>query len=232
MSISIASFSIADAAPAAPRRSGRPSRDEAAALPARILASARELFLEQGFAATSVQQIAAKAGATKRTLYVKLGDKDALFRAVIDDLMQGWRQAVATAGTGGSLQERLEHIGLQLLSVVLAPDMVRLNRVLFSEAYRSPALVAMLVEQVEQGPVPQLARLLMEARGGAGTPTRDDEVSARLLYDMVSGAPLRVALTGRQPAIEMSLPDWVRQAVTVFLHGWRDTLGNPDRGVA
>ncbi len=199
-------------------------------LPARILASARELFLERGYAATSVQQIAERAGATKRTLYLKIGDKEALFRTVVGNMLQDWRHAVDAAESPGSLQDRLEHLGLHLLSVLLAPDMVRLNRVMLSEAYRFPSLVQMLGEQVERGPIPQLARLLMEARGRSGTPARDDEIAARLLYEMVCGPPLRVALTGRRPLFEMSLPDWVRQAVDVFLRGWQATSQSTDRG--
>jgi AcrR family transcriptional regulator len=202
------------------RRAGRPSREAAEALPEQIRASARSLFLEQGFAATSVQQIAAHAGATKRTLYVKIGDKEALFRAVIDDVLQEWRHTVDGAVASGTLQTRLETIGLQLLAVVLSPDMVRLNRVLTAEAYRFPSLIQMLMRQIEQGPIPQLARLLMAERGATGTPARADEIAARLFYDMVSGAPLRVALTGRQKSFEMADEDWVRHAVAIFLRGW------------
>ncbi len=179
------------------------------------------MFLEHGFAATSVQHIAAHAGATKRTLYVKIGDKEALFRAMIDDVLKDWRHTVDAAAQSGPLQTRLEAIGQQLLAVVLAPDMVRLNRVLTSEAYRFPSLIQMLMRQIEQGPIPQLARLLMEERGGDGTPAREDEIAARLFYDMVSGAPLRVALTGRQKSFEMADADWVRHAVSMFLRGWR-----------
>jgi TetR/AcrR family transcriptional repressor of mexJK operon len=206
---------------APPRRAGRPSRADAEALPERILASARVLFLEQGFAATSVQHIAAHAGATKRTLYVKVGDKEALFRAVIDDVLADWRHSVAAAPPSGPLQDRLETVGRQLLAAVLAPDMVQLNRVLTSEAYRFPSLVQMLVQQIEQGPIPQLAALLMEARGASGTPVRKDEVAARLLYDMVTGAPLRVALTGRRPLFEMTHAEWVGEAILIFLSGWQ-----------
>ncbi len=199
-------------------------------MPDRILASARALFLENGFAATSVQQIAEHAGATKRTLYVKVGDKEALFRAVIDEVFRDWRHTVDAAGASGSLQIRLEKVGLQLLLALLAPDMVRLNRVLLSEAYRFPSLVETLVQQIELGPIPQLARLLMEARGADGTPALADEISARLLYDMISGAPWRMALTGRRPKFEMSHADWVRQAVGIFLNGWQATLGQVGAG--
>jgi TetR/AcrR family transcriptional repressor of mexJK operon len=190
-------------------------------LPERILASARALFLEQGFAATSVQQIAAHAGVTKRTLYVKIGDKDALFRAVVDELMQGWRHSLDGAAAALPLRARLELIGRQLLSVIVAPDMVRLHRVLYGEVYRSPALLEILVQQSEAGPIPQLALLLMEERGGTGAPSLHDMVAARLLHDMISAAPLRMALFGRAPSIPVTAEQWVGEAVDLFLRGWQ-----------
>ncbi len=190
-------------------------------LPASILAAARELFLTRGFAATSVQEIADRAGVTKRTLYVKIGDKEAIFAAVVGAMLQDWRQVVVGFDPDDSLQLQFEQLGRQLLSVMLEPDMVRLNRVMLAEAYRFPSLVNLLVAQIEQGPIPQLARLLSQARGADGEPTKSDEVAARLLYDMVVGAPMRVALTGRPPSLAITPDDWVRHAVTMFLHGWQ-----------
>ena len=212
--------------PSPVRRGGRPSLDEAAALPDRILASARERFLDKGFAATSMEQIAAGAGTTKRTLYVKVGDKEALFSAVVTDMLSAWRGALDRISTSGTLQARLEQVGRQLLQALLEPDSVRLNRVLFAEAYRFPALVQLLVQQAEAGPIPRLALLLMEQRGGVER-SRADVIAARMFYDMISGPPLRTAMTGRQPPIPMSLEEWVEQAVSLFLEGWRSRAAVP-----
>ena len=196
------------AAIVARRRSGRPSLDVAAALPDRILASARVRFLENGFAATSMEQIAAGAGTTKRTLYVKVGDKEALFSAVVTDMLAAWRGVLDRISTSGTLQARLEQVGQQLLHALLEPDSVRLNRVLFAEAYRFPALVQLLEQQAEAGPIPRLALLLMEQRGAVER-SREDLIAARMLYDMISGPPLRTVITGRQPPIPISLEEWV-----------------------
>jgi TetR/AcrR family transcriptional repressor of mexJK operon len=208
------------------RRGGRPSLDAAAALPDRILASARERFLDKGFAATSMEQIAAGAGTTKRTLYVKVGDKEALFSAVITDMLADWRGVLDRISTSGKLQARLEQVGQQLLRALLEPDIVRLNRVLFAEVHRFPGLVQLLVQQAEAGPIPRLAVLLMEQRGAVER-SREDIIAARMLYDMISGPPLRTAMTGREPPIAISLEEWVQQAVSLFLQGWQSRAGMP-----
>ncbi|HEV3226073.1 MAG TPA: helix-turn-helix domain-containing protein, partial [Acidimicrobiales bacterium] len=51
-----------------------------------LLASARELFGERGFAPTSVDEVVRHAGVTKGALYHHFRDKDDLFRAVLEEV--------------------------------------------------------------------------------------------------------------------------------------------------
>lgn len=50
-----------------------------------ILAAAKELFLERGFAQANMQEVADRAGVSKLTLYSHFGDKTALFVAAVRD---------------------------------------------------------------------------------------------------------------------------------------------------
>ena len=59
----------------------RPKKDERRA---NIMAIAREAFLHDGYAATSMSQIAAKVGGSKATLYNYFASKKDLFFAIID----------------------------------------------------------------------------------------------------------------------------------------------------
>ena len=49
------------------------------------MASALELFVEKGFAATRLEDVAARAGVSKGTLYLYFDSKEALFKAVIQE---------------------------------------------------------------------------------------------------------------------------------------------------
>lgn len=51
-----------------------------------MLSTGLALFLEQGFASTSVEQIASGAGVARGTFYLYFEGKDALFEAIIDQL--------------------------------------------------------------------------------------------------------------------------------------------------
>lgn len=72
------------------RRPGRPAASEPVGeVETRdlILAQARRLFLQRGFADVSVGEVAGAVGVTKPTLYYHFGDKEGLYAAVLCDLM-------------------------------------------------------------------------------------------------------------------------------------------------
>jgi AcrR family transcriptional regulator len=55
------------------------------ARPAELTAAALELFVEKGFAGTRLDDVAARAGVSKGTLYLYFDSKEALFKAVIQE---------------------------------------------------------------------------------------------------------------------------------------------------
>ncbi len=63
----------------------RPNPQRSAEMRARLLAAARRLFAENGYAATSTPEIVAAADVTRGALYHHFRDKEALFRAVVED---------------------------------------------------------------------------------------------------------------------------------------------------
>ena len=72
---------IKDESKAAPRRGGRPSREEAEKLEDKILDAAAALFFDEGYGAVSVEEIAKQAQISKRTFYARFENKAAIFRA-------------------------------------------------------------------------------------------------------------------------------------------------------
>lgn len=55
------------------------------ARPAELMAAALELFVEKGFVGTRLDDVAARAGVSKGTLYLYFDSKEALFKAVIQE---------------------------------------------------------------------------------------------------------------------------------------------------
>lgn len=79
---------------ASPRRAAQAARTRAA-----VIAAARRLFDEHGFAATTVTAISAAAGVSPQTVYASFGSKPALVRAILQELEESaeatqWRARI------------------------------------------------------------------------------------------------------------------------------------------
>lgn len=63
----------------------RPRSRRKEARPSELTAAALALFVEKGFAATRLDDVAARAGVSKGTLYLYFDSKEALFQAVVEE---------------------------------------------------------------------------------------------------------------------------------------------------
>lgn len=127
---------------------GRKRRKEAR--PSELTAAALELFVEKGFAATRLEDVAARAGVSKGTLYLYFDSKEALFKAVIQEgivpaLAEG--EAIAARHVGSAfelLRELLDNwwvmIGETRLSGV--------SKLMISEARNFPEVAQFYYENV------------------------------------------------------------------------------------
>ncbi len=59
------------------------------ARPGELLDAALDLFVEKGYAATRVEEVAARAGVSKGTLFLYFPSKEALFKAVVRESIAG-----------------------------------------------------------------------------------------------------------------------------------------------
>ncbi|MDQ2679313.1 MAG: TetR/AcrR family transcriptional regulator [Actinomycetota bacterium] len=66
-----------------------------------IIDVARELFIEDGYATTSVRQLAEASGVAPQTIYNAFGSKFGLFSAVIDTVVAGDHEPIAVADRPG-----------------------------------------------------------------------------------------------------------------------------------
>src|SRR3954462_15387664 len=79
------------------------------ARPGEILDAALDCFAERGFAATRLDDVAARAGGTKGTAYLYFNSKEELFRAVIRAFaVPAVERLEAVAGEPGTTAERLQ----------------------------------------------------------------------------------------------------------------------------
>ncbi len=128
--------------------SARQRRKEAR--PQELLEAALSLFVEKGFAATRSEEVAAKAGVSKGTLYLYFPSKEELFKAVV-------REALASKIAEGN-SELAKHQGsmADLLTWMLGTWWERLGRtpaggihkIMMSEAGNFPELAVFYNDEV------------------------------------------------------------------------------------
>jgi AcrR family transcriptional regulator len=77
-----------------PEQSATPRQRRKESRPAELLAAALEVFAEKGYAATRLEDVAARAGVSKGTIYLYFEGKEALFKAAIEAAMTPAIEAV------------------------------------------------------------------------------------------------------------------------------------------
>ncbi|MCW2698995.1 MAG: TetR/AcrR family transcriptional regulator [Blastococcus sp.] len=84
-----------------------------------LLDVGRELFGQKGYEATSIEEIAARAGVSKPVVYERFGGKDGLYTAVVDREMHRVLHRFTTAlAAPGHPRQLLERAALSLLEYI------------------------------------------------------------------------------------------------------------------
>lgn len=142
---------------------------------------AEELFAERGFAGTSMEELARRAGVTKPVIYELFESKDGLFRACVDRAIERMAASIAVAFRSETEPEaRLRAGGLAFLRFA------RDNRVAWD-------LMAMQTRFAEQAQAvrrdqAQLIRMLMAEIAPEGTDPRELEAVAYAVNSAYEGA--------------------------------------------
>ncbi|RXR08832.1 TetR/AcrR family transcriptional regulator [Pseudoxanthomonas composti] len=111
-----------------------PGRPKDLAKRSAILEAAKTLFLRDGFAGTSMDQIAGEAGVSKLTVYSHFGDKEHLFAEAIQskcrDLMPD--ELFEFDDLRGSLRQQLERIATAFFDMVSSEEALSIHRMLLA----------------------------------------------------------------------------------------------------
>ena len=204
-----------------PRTGGRPTAAGSAELAARILDAAAELFLQNGFAATSIEAVSANAGVSKRTLYARFPGKDAVFLAVVQRLVGTWLTGFdAAVEAAPSLEAALLTAGHHMLTVALTPSALALYRLMVAEAGRFPELAVALRDSGSRIGIERLCRLLHSHRPNASVSHL--AFLAEQFQHMVLAGPQARALGLGERLDADALAAWCRDSADLFLRAMPD----------
>lgn len=151
-----------------PPRPPRPRDSDATR--AALLSQATAAFAERGFAGARIDEIAERASVNKRMIYAYFGDKDGLYRAVLEaHLSRALAFARPDARPGESARAEAERIVRRYFEFLAAnPDFVRLlSWEALSGEHRARAI---LLERIGAGLAPLHAIVRRGVREGAFRP--------------------------------------------------------------
>ncbi|GAA2622735.1 TetR/AcrR family transcriptional regulator [Actinomadura fulvescens] len=169
----------------------------------RLFAAAIELIAAQGFTATTVDQIAERAGVAKGTVYYNFGSKAALFTALLDYGIERLSTTLREAAEGRKPLDALEAVvGAELAFIGEHESFARL---LIAEAWRSGGgdwrHAARLIREQAIGVVAEVLRAAVTA--GELREDLDVGIAASAVFGMV----ITVALDWRTLQPERPLDD-------------------------
>ena len=171
--------------PPSARRVGRPSdRAKRAA----VIETASRHFLEHGYAATSIEQVAADAGVSKVTVYNHFGDKRTLFAAAVDrecDRMRG-HFSIREAGEG-TMRERLRSIGEAMVAFLARPEMIRFELRIAAETQGDPEIGRAFLEAGPWRMKSAFAAFLEHAAAEGELVIEDPGIAAEQFVSMCKG---------------------------------------------
>jgi AcrR family transcriptional regulator len=166
------------ARPKTPRRAvpaeatARPQASRKVAPEARrqaILAAALSVFAERGFEAARLDDVAARAGVAKGTLYLYFRDKEALFEALVRNAVAPIMEQVSTVAAlpDVSAMQALETFFALFEGQVLGTERKLILRLLIAEGPRFPAIARFYHREVVSRGL-ALMRAVAEKAAGSG----------------------------------------------------------------
>jgi AcrR family transcriptional regulator len=181
------------------RKIGRPDQQASEQVVQHILETASRLFTDQGYAATSIEQIAAAAGSGKQTIYRRFTSKEGLFLAVVDDKCRRIEEvATAAQSKASDPLDVLKEACWFLLNLALTDETIGFFRVLSSEVRLFPDLAEYALSR---GGIPTdtlLASLFDAAMADRKLSAQDAKYLLPILLGMLIGWPMQKALLGEQ----------------------------------
>lgn len=197
----------------------KPLTPRSAAKRAAMLDAAQSCFLDNGYANTSVDEVAARAGVSKATIYAHFNSKDDLFGAIIcrrcDDQAEG--MASLSLPEGSDARAMLRQIAQRLLALFLSPSVMGIYRMVVAESVRHPELAKTFYEA---GPVrgkKRIASLLEQMRERGLLSFGDSQHVTDLFVGMLRGECFNRVLLGLEANPVITPASTVEAAVDAMM---------------
>jgi TetR/AcrR family transcriptional regulator, mexJK operon transcriptional repressor len=204
--------------------SAAPVAPVAPAKPEQIRRAALKVFLDHGYANTSIDMILAEAVVSRQTLYRYFKGKEPLFLAVVADILNEVLAAITDAMREADLERSddletdLVQIGRAWMRIMLQPDVLALRRLVIGEAARLPHLAAAWDDH-GPGQVRKILEPCFNALAERGLMTLDKDPQLTVaFYARTMTIPVEIAMIDIDFALSQdTIETYIRGGVKMFL---------------
>jgi TetR/AcrR family transcriptional repressor of mexJK operon len=179
---------------------------------ATIVQAALDLFLDQGFAATSMDAVASQAGVTKQTVYRYYPSKEELFSAVMARIRADEPPAYTFADA--DLETELNNFGRDLLAFHLRPAALGVYKMMLSEGGQQ----GLLKPFMQAGPA-RVMKPLMVFLQQRRPELEDVAFPAQMFASMVLVPRNQLIMQGKGRITRAEQETHVNKVVRLFLQG-------------
>ena len=171
-----------------PNQAGRPTASELERRKGLVMDVATQLFVSNGFAATSLIDIAKGAGVATRTLYEHFGDKEAIFRDVI--VARDAEEALQPPKVepGDTLYDALHRAGEYAITLTYRERSIGLMRLMIAESNRFPDFMQSVATSIFAHFRSNIEKVLEVLAVAGLIPHGNHARSAELFADLVLGS--------------------------------------------
>jgi TetR/AcrR family transcriptional regulator, mexJK operon transcriptional repressor len=188
-----------------------------------IVQAATTVFLANGYLGTSMDEIAARAGVSKQTVYKHFADKQRLFAAIVtatvEEASDRVHDEVRNLRDSGDVEADLRDLARRQLALVMQRRLLQLRRLVIGEAGRFPELGRMFYDRGPGRTVAALAAAFERLAERGALHVDDPLLAAQHLNWLVMSVPLnRAMLLGEDdPPARAELDRYADAGVRVFL---------------
>jgi TetR/AcrR family transcriptional repressor of mexJK operon len=188
-----------------------------------FLEAATAVFLEKGYANATLDDVIARSGGSRQTLYALFGGKQGLFEAIMRDRCDTIFAALDADGmVDRPPSEVLLDFGVRLLEVVCAPEPIGIYRLVVAESASMPDLAERFWSAGPGRTHTMLARYIGEQVRRGTLRVSDPEQAAQQFWGMLlSGFHMQCVFGLRDPPQPDEIWAFTRSAVDRFLEGCR-----------
>ena len=177
-----------------------------------ILTAAEQLFVQNGYGATTMDAVAQTAGVTKQTVYRYFVSKQKLLICLIEQHQQ---QSPAFSFSQQSIEDELYRYGLAFLEFHFTTARLNLFQLMFCESKTQPEVAAIFKSQAQPMWQHVLESFLQQC---LKCEVKTDQYVA-MFHALLLHQRVPVLMGLRAVPSNQEIKEWARESTDLFLHG-------------